>query len=183
MKNKPCKFSGPIVNARYIRNRSKAGRPITKQSDQAVAYVGYGHTFENPEQQLRGQWYRPEGADTHKAVAAWSHEQAVTHQYTYTLIVSVRDGQMQDGDFLAALQAENSGDAHTEATAYLPTDWRLMVHRDSNHDHAHVLFFRDKTLRKGELAQLRQHIQQVLLVREQQRLREAVQEQGVAYDL
>ena len=162
----------PVVNARYIKNRTKRGNVTAKQMARAVQYIGYGHIFENPQQHLRGQWYNPDGEDCHSDVVAWSEAQAQTHKYTYTFILSLRDGMMQDSDFTEALQSFSA-----DVNSSFPADWRVMVHRDSDHDHAHLVLFRDRTLRKPELAQWRDYLQQALSKCEEQRLIEQRQQE------
>ncbi len=99
---------------------------------------------------------------------AWATENATNYKYTYTLVLSVRDAAMQNEDF-----TETVSDMMTQQKAAgFPTDWRMMVHRDSDHDHAHLILFRDKTLRKAQLAQWRQAMQHELAIREEQRLEE-----------
>ena len=165
----------PVINARYIRNCSrKTDRPSTYRTVGAVRYIGFGHTFENPKQFQRGQWHSQDGEETHDDVMAWAKENAQQHKYTYTFVLSVRDAAMQDVDFIETVQGAMSDQAKND----FPTDWRMMVHRDSDHDHVHLVLFRDKTLQKAQLAQWRQTLQQELAVREAQRLQEQ-QEQGI----
>lgn len=166
----------PVVNARYIPNRSKkTGKPIIKRTMKSVQYIGFGHKFENPKQFQRGQWYSQDGEVEHSDVVEWAAEEATTHKYTYTFVLSVRDAAMQDSDFLETVTEMMTAQQETD----FPTDWRMMVHRDSDHDHAHLVMFRDRTLRKAQLAQWRQAIQEELGVREEQRLEEQ-REQGIS---
>lgn len=163
-----------IVHARYIKNRTPKGNVTTKRMSRAVHYIGFGHKFENPKAYLRGQWHNSDGKQSHEDVVDWAQEQAQHHRYTYTLVLSVRDAMMQDGDFTNSLR-----EAQTETgLEQFPTDWRLMVHRDSDHDHAHVVFFRDRTVRKAELAQWREALQATLNHYQEQRIEEQ-QAQGV----
>lgn len=164
----------PVMHARYIHNRTKKGNPSVKQTNRAVQYIGYGHKFENPQEYLRGQWHSPDGEVSHEQVKAWGEDQAQQRRYTYTLVLSVRDAIMQDEDFVETVQAMTRNSKENN----FATDWRLMVHRDSDHDHAHVVLFRDRTLQKAQLAQWREEIQAALSVREEQRLAEQ-QEQGI----
>ncbi len=166
----------PIVNARYMPNRSrKTGNISIKRTMKSVKYIGFGHKFENPKQFQRGQWYGQAGEQAHDEVAAWAKENAQQHKYTYTFVLSVRDAAMQDGDFVETVTQIMTDQKETD----FPTDWRMMVHRDSDHDHAHLMLFRDKTLRKAQLAQWRQAIQHALAIREEQRLEEQ-QTQGIS---
>ncbi len=164
-----------IVHARYIKNRTPKGRVTIRQLSRAVHYIGYGHKFENPKEFLRGQWHSAQGRHSHEDVVAWAEEQAQSNRYTYTLVLSVRDGMMQDEDFTRTM---TSAKWQTQAETRFPTDWRLMVHRDSDHDHAHVVFFRDRTVRKAELAQWRESLQATLNSYQEQRIAEQ-QAQGI----
>ena len=157
----------PIVHGKYIKNRTKAGKVTRLQMQRAVNYIGFGHDFEHPQHQLRGQWLGPAGAEDHADVVRWADQQAEQHKYTYTFILSLRDGVMQDSDFTQTLARL----AETEESDF-SADWRLMVHRDSDHDHAHLVVFRDRTLNKATLAHWRQQLQHDLAIREEQRLAE-----------
>ncbi len=165
----------PVVNARYIPNRSKkTGKIAIKRTLESVKYIGYGHKFENPKQFQRGQWYSQDGEQEHDEVTGWAADEASQHKYTYTFVLSIRDAAMQDEDFVETVTQMMTQQKETD----FPTDWRMMVHRDSDHDHAHLVMFRDKTLRKAQLAQWRQAIQHELAIREEQRLEEQA-EQGI----
>ncbi len=64
------------------------------------------------------------------------------------------------------------------------TDWRLIVHTDTEHVHAHVIAFREKTLVKAEFNAWRKEARSELEKLEQQRLQqEAEQEQARAQTL
>lgn len=164
----------PVMHARYIRNVTSKGNPSVKQTNRAVQYIGYGHKFENPREYLRGQWHSPNGEVSHDQVKAWAEDQAQQRRYTYTLVLSVRDGIMQDDDFVETVKEMSEKSEGNDFS----TDWRMMVHRDSDHDHAHVMLFRDRTLQKAQLARWREEIQAALAIREAQRLTEQ-QEQGI----
>ena len=47
-------------------------------------------------------------------------------------------------------------------------DWRLLVHRDTAYRHAHVLFFRDRRLEKGEFLAWQHQVREALLQLEKQ---------------
>ena len=165
----------PVVHAKYIPNRSKkSGKPAIERTMKSVQYIGFGHKFENPKQFQRGQWYSAADEQSHDEVSAWAQSQAQAHKYTYSFVLSVRDGAMEDGDFVGTTRKLMTDQADTD----FPTDWRMMVHRDSDHDHAHLILFRDKTLRKAQLAQWRQAFQAELGALEEQRLAE-MREQGL----
>ena len=167
-----------ITNLRYYQNRTKTGAPTASKVAQGVMYYGYGVQRldqEADEQlQLRGTWYTPENdAVSHKDVRQWSGDNALENKYTYTAVLSARDGWMQAEDFNQVMEK-----------AGVFTDWRLIVHTDTEHVHAHVIAFREKTLVKAEFNAWRKEARSELEKLEQQRLQqEAEQEQARAQTL
>lgn len=111
----------------------------------------------------RGDWYSPQGQEKYGDVLTWASGNALNHKYTYTMILSLRDGQMEPEDFIEAMNetAENYFD-----------DYRLIVHYDTNHDHAHVMAFRDTVLRRGEFDRFRLEMRDKLSSLEEQRILE-----------
>lgn len=155
-----------FVHVRYYQNKTKRGRPTATKVKQGVYYYSYGLKEENPDQLQRGHWYSRVGPERYGDVAAWAAGNALTQPYTYTLVLSLRDGRMQPQDFVEAMQQASDGIFH---------DWRLIPHYDTEHDHAHVIAFRDKTLSKKEFNQWRNSVADYLLTLEQQRLQEQEQ--------
>jgi hypothetical protein len=59
------------------------------------------------------------------------------------------------------------------------SDWRLLVHRDTAYRHAHVLFFRDRRLEKGEFLAWQEQVREALLQLE----KEHTVEQQLQYEV
>lgn len=151
-----------ITDSRYYKNTTKKGNPTTAKVGQSVRYYGYGVKEEGQEYDnaVRGEWLNPEGNEvSHQEVMAWSSEQALEHTYTYTMMFSVRDGQMEGSDFVEAMNAQEQFG-----------DYRLIMHTDTEHDHAHIMAFSDKVLSRSEFKEWRREVRPVLTEREEYRL-------------
>lgn len=157
-----------VTNVRYYPNTNRHNKPTTSKVKRAVFYYGYGPKTQNPDKLPRGEWYSQQGAERHGDVVAWAVGNAIHHKYTYTLVLSLRDGLMRPEDFIAAMAG---------ASQEIFPDWRLIIHTDTAHDHAHVMAFRDTTLSKQAFNAWRKKAGQLLQTAEQKRLQEA--EQGI----
>lgn len=149
----------PFVNMRCYQNRTKKGNPSSAKVSKGVYYYGYGTAAENPDHIPRGIWFSRNGWERHGDVVNWAKGSAKNHQFTYTLLLTVRDGRMQDTDFIKAMEAGG-----------LFKDWRLIVHRDTEHEHAHIVTFRDERVPKEEFTQWRELVQDYLQQAEMERL-------------
>ncbi|MCB0037088.1 MAG: hypothetical protein KDE51_23820 [Anaerolineales bacterium] len=159
------------VHARYIHNRSqKTGRPVTRGLKRLLYYNVYGNQENNPSGRPRGQIYDQDGREVGYArYKAWALQQSEAHKYSYRIIISPKGHLLADEDFVMALAA-------AAVTTNLANEFQLIVHRDTDHTHAHLLFFTDKTIGKGDLEQWKTALRQELMTREQLR----AQEKGVS---
>ena len=157
-----------ITNVRYDKTRTKKGNVSRSAVQKAVYYAMYGLPQHNPDQLPRGEWYSSAGAEKHGHVVNWAEGSAVNHPYCYRLVLSLKEGDLRPEDFAAALQKDSQN---------LFPDFRLVVHQDTEHTHAHVLAFRDKTLSKQQFFQWKQEVGSCLVELEQLRLQEAEQAQ------
>jgi hypothetical protein len=153
-----------ITNVRYDKTRTKKGNVSRSAVKKAVYYAMFGHPEHNPDQLPRGEWFSSAGVEKHGHILNWAEGSAVNHPYCYRLVLSLKEGQMRPEDFVAALQKD---------TQNLFADFRLVVHEDTQHTHAHVLAFRDKTLSKQEFYQWKKEVGRCLVELEQVRLKEA----------
>jgi hypothetical protein len=151
---------------RYDKTRTKKGNVSRSAVKKAVYYAMFGHPEHNPDQLPRGEWFSSAGVEKHGHVLNWAEGSAVNHPYCYRLVLSLKEGQMRPEDFVTALQQDSQG---------LFQDFRLVVHEDTQHTHAHVLAFRDKTLSKQEFYQWKKEVGSCLVELEQMRLQEAEQ--------
>jgi len=162
-----------FVNLRYYKNETITKQPTTSKVQKSAYYYAFGTsttlqdgTTIYPEE-MRGEWQSPAGPEKHGNVVTWASGNALNHTYTYTMILSLRDGQMEPEDFIKAM--ESTAGEHFD-------DYRLIVHYDTNHDHAHVMAFRDTTLSKKEFNQFRLAMREQLQELESERIREREQE-------
>ena len=161
--------AAPITNVKYYKNETKKGNPTATKVKQGTFYYTYGTREANPDLKPRGQWWSREGPERYGDVVNWAAGNAKQHKYTYTMVLSLRDGPMQPEDFTAAMAAASDG---------IFAQWALIPHYDTNHDHAHVVAFRDKTLTKAEFHRWRKAAGAALAAAEQQRLQEAAQQRA-----
>ena len=160
MTRRPLSFA----RLQYYANRTKGSKPTTVPVRRTVRYVAYGSEQEQQET-LRGRWYGPDGPTTHEEVQGWAGAGARSHRYTYQAVLSARDGTLSPEAFCQAWEAGR-----------LPQSWRLIRHADSDHDHAHVLFFSHRRLSRRQVKGWNEAVRREIeaLVREQ--AREAAQE-------
>jgi hypothetical protein len=121
-------------------NRTPTGRRSSTIARHKVNYLAYGrHREAQQQKEQRGEWVGPDGkAQSHEAVLAWAREAAMAHRYTFQAVLSVPEGELTAAAFV---QAMGQGQEIEQ--------WRLIVHQDTAHCHAHVLFFGDRRMEKG----------------------------------
>jgi hypothetical protein len=142
----------PFVHVHLHKNHSRSGRHSIRQARQLATYIAYGARPQEMSEQ-RGEWYSPSGTCSHEQVLAWVQEKGKQHTYTAAAVLSLPEGQLEDAAFGRALQGR------TEIA-----DWRLMAHEDTDHHHAHVLFFLSKRLPKEQFLAWQTLVKQALVV-------------------
>jgi hypothetical protein len=129
-----------FINVRTQENRTPTGRRTSAPARRATHYYAFGAERDtgSREAQQRGEWWGPDGrTQTHEAVMAWVKEQAMRHRYTFQGLLSVPEGELTAAAFCRAMQKGDQAG-----------DWRLIAHADTDHRHAHVLWFGDKRMDK-----------------------------------
>ena len=151
----------PIARMIRTRNRTRTGKRTSTPAKKAAAYFAFGPSLqEQVERRQRGEWIGPGGErHSHEAIMEWVTDQARRHEYTFQAMLSVPEGRMTAVDYAQAI--EQGGHI---------ADWRLVVHDDTAHSHAHVLFFRDKRLEKEHFIRWHNRVRQELAALEQKRL-------------
>ena len=131
-----------IVRGERIDNVSAKGGRSYAQVRGLLQYIAYGHHGEQLGQdpRQRGVWLDQTGRPhSHEAVQGWAKEKVHRFEYdhTYQLLLSTRDGGLISAEFNQAMQ-QGSDISQVQ-------EWRLMVHDDTDHQHAHaILFSRDR---------------------------------------
>ncbi len=161
--------SRAVAHSRYYKNVTKRGAKTATKAQQGIKYYGYGVGDESTNQ-ARGKWYSAEGATTHNDVREWATEQAIENKYTYTLVLSLKEGEMQSSDFVEAMKLEKVSNVFGDS-------WRLITHYDSDHVHAHVIAFRDTTVQRKDFTAWTNEIKGHLTSVELERIQEAELEQ------
>ena len=149
----------PFIGVQMQENRTPTGRRTSTLAQQAAHYFAFGRDKEaQVAGRQRGEWLGPDGRiHSHEAVLTWVRQEALSHRYTFQAILSVPQGQLTGAAFRQAMQkGETIG------------DWRLMAHDDTDHHHAHVLFFRDQRLDKKQFLSWQTAVRQELVQLEQQ---------------
>jgi hypothetical protein len=116
------------------------------------------------------QWYDRDGrALDFDAAREEIRERAQHYGYTYRVILSTEQVELSPNDYRAAL-----------ADQFL--DYYFVLHRNTEHPHAHVVAFDKKTVPRDELEAMRERLGEREQVREQERAHEQArqQEQEVA---
>ena len=157
-----------IVRGERINNRSAKGNPAYGRLKGLMNYLAYGRYVDQPtfalnsaqvlqptvESQQRGLWLDPNGVVTpHSAALHWAKEKVhdYGYGYTYQMLLSTRYGGLLPQDFNHVL---------TQGSALSGIqEWRLMLHADTNHQHAHVILLRQEKLAKAEYAAWQQKMQ------------------------
>jgi hypothetical protein len=172
----------PFIGVRVHRNRTPSGRRTVTPARRAAHYYAYGRelAFERDGKQ-RGSWYGPDGkVRGHQEVLDWARQEALDHRYTFEAVLSVQQGSPAAADFCQAMRRGE-----------VIRDWRLLVHRDTEYRHAHVLFFRDERLEKEQFLAWQQQVREALLQLDRQQGAEqglqgeagAGKERGLAVEL
>ena len=129
-----------VVRLQTHANRTPTGRASATAARKLAQYLahGRGRPTEQAQRPQRGIWYSEDGRPlTHEQVLQWVTERGKTHPYTHQLILSVKEAQLEASAYGQAMQAGG----------HLFSEWRLIVHRDTRHSHAHVLAFGDDDIR------------------------------------
>ena len=132
-----------VVRLQTHANRTPTGRASATAARKLAQYLahGRGRSAEQSARPQRGIWYSEDGRPlTHEQVLQWVAEQGKTHPYTHQLILSVKEAQLEAAAYGQAMQAGKSD-------GNLFPEWRLIVHQDSRHSHAHLLAFGDEDIR------------------------------------
>ena len=161
-----------IVRGERINNRSAKGNPAYGRLKGLMNYLAYGRYVDQPtfalhpsgeqaqaiqtaaEPQQRGLWLDHNGAVTsHSDALHWAKEKvhAYGYAYTYQLLLSTRHGGLVPQDFNHVLdQGSDLSGVH---------EWRLMLHADTNNQHAHVILLRQEKLAKAQYTAWQQKMQ------------------------
>lgn len=165
----------PFIGVRMHENRTPTGRRTSTPAKRAALYFAFGRDKQAQlEGRQRGEWLGPDGrSQSHDQVMAWAKQEALGHRYTCQAILSVPQGELTPEQFCRAMG--QGGEI---------SDWRLIAHQDTQHSHAHVLFFRDKRLDKETFLSWQTDVRTELARLEQQQLdnRAANQEQEMELD-
>ena len=149
----------PFVNVRHQANRTPSGRRSSSPARQAALYYAFGRDTDSQQlQKQRGEWIGP-GAVIHRQedVMAWVKENALTHRFTFQGLLSVPEGVLTPGQFAQVLKKAGQ-----------PEEWRLIVHDDTPHCHAHLLWFGDKRMNKAQFFVWQESVQTGLQQMERQ---------------
>lgn len=132
-----------VVRLQTHANRTPTGRASATAARKLAQYLahGRGRPTEQAQRPQRGIWHGEDGRPlTHEQVLQWVAEQGKTYPYTHQLILSVKEAPLEAAAYGRAMQAGGSD-------GNLFPEWRLIVHQDSRHSHAHLLAFGDEDIR------------------------------------
>lgn len=161
-----------LVRGDLIANRNQANHRSYKPVRGLLRYIAFGHYAQTLGQtpQQRGTWRDHNGKEQdHKSVVRWALEKVNRHknEFAYQLLLSTRHSGLSDDDFKEAMEA-----GREISDVY---DWRLMVHDDTDNQHAHVVLFRKEPLSQKEYKAWQQTMQETLEERQTERWQEQQQ--------
>ena len=145
-----------IVRGERIDTVSAKGSRSYAQVRGLLHYVAYGHYAEQLGQapQQRGVWLDQAGRPyAHAAVQEWAKEKVHRFEYdhAYQLLLSTRDGGLPAAAFNRALQQGSDISQVRE--------WRMMLHDDTDHQHAHAILFSHEKLSPARYKEWQQTMQ------------------------
>ncbi len=139
--------------ARYHLNATRGGRGSTARV--GLNYARYAFEKNRRTQQREagegqeheaggglGQngWRSPIGETDYTEVRNWIKAGSRAHKYTVKMVLSAEKGVQLSADEWRTIMGADQGFG----------DWRLIPHRDTQNDHAHVLAFADRYMRREE---------------------------------
>ncbi|MCA9943582.1 MAG: hypothetical protein KC449_08890 [Anaerolineales bacterium] len=145
-----------IVRGERIANKSAKGKPAYAQMKGLMNYIAYGRYEDqlNQEARQRGLWLDHNGKSTaHGETLHWAKEKVHRYGYehTYQLLLSTRYGGLTAADFNHVLkQGSELSDMR---------EWRMMLHEDTDNQHAHVILLRREKLANGRYKEWQQKMQ------------------------
>lgn len=153
-----------IVRGERIANKSAKGKPAYARMKGLMNYIAYGRYEDRPsfglrtsfdqEATQRGLWLDHNGnSAAHEETLHWAKEKVHRYGYehTYQLLLSTRYGGLTAADFNHVLrQGSELSDMR---------EWRLMLHDDTDNQHAHVILLRREKLANGRYKEWQQKMQ------------------------
>lgn len=159
----PNKPPIPFINVRTQENRTPTGRRTSTPAKRAALYYAFGRdqSRDSKAQQAgrqRGEWLGPDGrVHSQEEVMAWIKANALAQRYTFQGLLSVPEGELTAAEFGQALQKGGQ-----------TAEWRLIAHNDTQHRHAHVLWFGDRRMDKQTFLVWQRDVRAELVRLEQQ---------------
>ncbi len=150
------------VGEKVIVNKTSKGQPSARQARRAILYIDRQFDLAQKYDVARGQWYGPTGEMTRDQAEAYGIGQAMSHNYTFHLILSVRDGDPTDAQFVDAVKG----------LAGVIDDYQLLVHRDTAHTHAHILWYRDSLTTRQQFEQVKDGLEGAIKAHEREAIRD-----------
>ena len=145
-----------IVRGERIANKSAKGKPAYARMKGLMNYIAYGRYEDhlNQEAKPRGLWLDHNGKPAaHEETLHWAKEKVHRYGYehTYQLLLSTCYGGLTAADFNHVLrQGSELSDMR---------EWRMMLHDDTDNQHAHVILLRQEKLANGRYKEWQQKMQ------------------------
>ncbi len=156
-----------IANLKWKRNLTPTGRPSASPILKGVRYCTFREGTVVEKQQR--QWYSQDGEQTYDQVRDWAKGQALQHSLAYTIVLSCKNTDLTDSDFIQVMQGQDQF-----------TDWRLVPHGHTEYRHAHVIVFVDELLHGRQFSGWARSAEDRLEAAERERIKELWQEQHAA---
>lgn len=153
-----------IVRGERIANKSAKGKPAYARMKGLMNYIAYGRYEDHPsfalnsgpnqEAKQRGLWLDHTGQTTsHEESLRWAKDKVHRYGYehTYQLLLSTRYGGLTAEDFNHVLQQSSDLSGIRE--------WRMMIHEDTDNQHAHAILLRREKLSNARYKEWQQQMQ------------------------
>ena len=166
-----------LVKMRYIKNRGARGQTVTANLQKVVFYNVYGDKKLNPEMKQRGAILDQHGEVVrYGEYKSWAMGRAVHHPYAYRVIASPKGHGLANGDFIQAIRTAGERTGFGE-------QFMIVIHRDTDHTHAHVIFFSDVTMSRKTLEEWKVGFrEQIIEIEEAKGMSPDSREQGSALE-
>jgi len=144
-----------IVRGGLIPNRSPRGHRSYQDIRGLMQYIAFGrYQYGRERYQARGTWLDHNGREKpHTAVLDWAKTKVhrYGYDYSYQLLLSTRHGGLTAEDFNRVM-SRGSDISDT-------LEWRLMLHRDTDNQHAHAILLRKEKLSRAHYREWQQAMQ------------------------
>ena len=125
-----------VIKVNYLKGKKAPG---------GAAAAGDYYTHRDGPDRTRRVWYEPSGEKIEKwrDIRAEISAEAREHKYTYRIVLSQEQGHFEPEHYREVVQAAGLENSY------------LLIHENTEHQHAHAIAFTDKRINRKDLAAMR----------------------------